>query len=1015
MEGESGDDGVTAGSQQPTPPPVETLHARWPSAPMQAAPVAASAGAIRVQPWSASSRRPALALRPLNPAAALPRDGTPRGPQALLRPPSRDDAELLVLGAWYEARPDSPPEVDAALQPLPDDKPLGSLQDDKPSGASTPKIVLRPVRSLQERAEGHNTGAAPCWPGSFQAVDMQQQQLLPLLPPQPPTRLYQAPSVPLDQTIRRPAGARTPQYVAMDASKGGPRGSPAEQQFRFALPPLPPIDQQQEMCRPHLEQQQQQQQGPPRSLSLPPQQPVLESGGLAALQLRPGAGVDDIFAAEHNPELLTEEASANIPPGPIEVTVAMRVGAGGSRKARGGGRHADEDSRSGYVRGHVSGLFDITRYLADRDCIHNGSRWMSRSHFEKVGGSKMAKWYRSIRVLPDLEPIGEWLERHGLAVTKGPARRSRKRAADSGDEQGSGQGQELARIDSMDAAASLAAHGAAVPTAASLANSPQQAALPDYLPEHAPPQVGAGGTRLSGGGAGAGGGSGGGGYMFVGSGLGSSGGGIGGGSGSASGRFLQRLLNTLSPLPLLSPLQQPAESTEGAARSAADLPGGQGRTWRLAAPGSIRGEVATADDDMQYFNTRSAEAKAGRLATGGDSSLGGSDVPPIRWRPIQAIRGPGPAHAAQHPSPRAQPVQLVEPQQQQQPSQPPQAPLHPSPPQLPQQQQPLPPSHPHLYQLRYSPGHRSIHPPPTDKEGNGASAMGSRGYAADPATRPLMRQGWLRDTAPGLQLPPQSDAPRFRCFRQHGDEEHARAPAGIEARELVLDLQQSSRPSSGEQPRLSARQGSVCHAVHSPHNDAGRAEPYLYTLPPSCAPTVRRPGSMYALGAQGLVAESELDPGGGGPRAAAVAPSELNRASDQPRRRLRAYLPSELGGRQVRGEQPERLHGADDSLADAGYRVSEMGLGHRYSSSVLEQAEEPREAAGGQHGVNDQAVVPLRQGQVAIQRLLRPTLHPIGAVSSGEEAVGLGPALRSEGIQPPYADWPQSRHDQEPR
>nr|AXS68443.1 RegA [Volvox obversus] len=140
-----------------------------------------------------------------------------------------------------------------------------------------------------------------------------------------------------------------------------------------------------------------------------------------------------------------EELVAALPPGPIHVTVAVRVGAGGRRPRGGNARVTEEEARSGYMRGHACGVFDVPRYLAGRDCIHNGSKWMSRSQFEKLGGSKMAKWYRSIRVLPDLEPLGEWLERHGMPVTKGPARRSRKRPAESGDEQmGQGTEQETA-------------------------------------------------------------------------------------------------------------------------------------------------------------------------------------------------------------------------------------------------------------------------------------------------------------------------------------------------------------------------------------------------------------------------------------------------------------------------------------------------------------------------------------------------------------------------------------------
>nr|ALD82611.1 regA [Pandorina morum] len=168
----------------------------------------------------------------------------------------------------------------------------------------------------------------------------------------------------------------------------------------------------------------------------------MDAGGAGA-----GAGAGAGGSGDYGAMDLADIPTTELPEGPIEVTVAVRVGSSGTRRARGGGgRSADEDSRSGYMRGAATGMFDVPRYLAGRDCIHNGTRWMSRSNFEKVGGSKMAKWYRSIRVLPDLEPLGEWLERHHLPVTKGPARRSRKRPniGDSGDEQASGAGQDPA-------------------------------------------------------------------------------------------------------------------------------------------------------------------------------------------------------------------------------------------------------------------------------------------------------------------------------------------------------------------------------------------------------------------------------------------------------------------------------------------------------------------------------------------------------------------------------------------
>ncbi|GIM00929.1 hypothetical protein Vretimale_5815 [Volvox reticuliferus] len=88
----------------------------------------------------------------------------------------------------------------------------------------------------------------------------------------------------------------------------------------------------------------------------------------------------------------------------------------------------------------------------------------------------MAKWYRSIRVLPSLEPLGEWLEHQGMPVTKGPARRSSKRTApDSGDEPWL-----LGALASRGPAASTAAAA----TAAASTSEPDEAAVafPEYNP-----------------------------------------------------------------------------------------------------------------------------------------------------------------------------------------------------------------------------------------------------------------------------------------------------------------------------------------------------------------------------------------------------------------------------------------------------------------------------------------------------------------------------------------------------
>ncbi|GIL76221.1 hypothetical protein Vretimale_5814 [Volvox reticuliferus] len=123
--------------------------------------------------------------------------------------------------------------------------------------------------------------------------------------------------------------------------------------------------------------------------------------------------------------------ASELPP-PVEVTVAVRIGSG-----RGG----EEDARHGnssYAKGLVCGVFEPSLYMNRMDCIRYRGHFISRSHFEKIGGSSMAKWYRSIRVLPDLEPLGEWLERHGMPVTKGPARRYRPRKQQGGASSGGG-------------------------------------------------------------------------------------------------------------------------------------------------------------------------------------------------------------------------------------------------------------------------------------------------------------------------------------------------------------------------------------------------------------------------------------------------------------------------------------------------------------------------------------------------------------------------------------------------
>ncbi|GIL76239.1 hypothetical protein Vretimale_5783 [Volvox reticuliferus] len=176
------------------------------------------------------------------------------------------------------------------------------------------------------------------------------------------------------------------------------------------------------------------------------------AGGVAALSPLPAVDrvetKDDYVAVPQAPAAATT-STVGMSWTTIEVTVAVKPKACAAARRPGQrvgvfGACRDgltNEAYNGYVRGPACGIFDLTRYLTGRDCVRHCGRWISRSQFEKAGGSTMAKWYRSIRVLPDLEPLGEWLERHDMPVLRGPARRSRKRpAADSSDEKGAWQG-----------------------------------------------------------------------------------------------------------------------------------------------------------------------------------------------------------------------------------------------------------------------------------------------------------------------------------------------------------------------------------------------------------------------------------------------------------------------------------------------------------------------------------------------------------------------------------------------
>nr|ALD82614.1 rlsC [Pandorina morum] len=330
----------------------------------------------------------------------------------------------------------------AATTPLP----LRLQAASRWSGFAHPQLTMRVVRSLVEQQQQQPDGSA--------AADALQDPLLPARQPHggdrsatqqrcnSPTALHpprgedHAPPLDEDQGgdpgLHRSASPSSPQATSSSTSPPPPGHSPAPAHAQ--LPPLGHREPRPTGYRPPLPPQTQ----PPSQLlqHVVPKALLADTGrgaagGSATIEQpsssdgaggqqpetarSPGAGSD------------VRVAAAALPPVRIEVTVAIRGGPVPS-----GGRLSDaglagEESRAGYVRGPVCGLFDVGRYLEGRDCVLYGGRWLSRSHFEKLGGSKMAKWYRSIRVLPDLEPLGEWLERHKMPVTKGPARRSSKR------------------------------------------------------------------------------------------------------------------------------------------------------------------------------------------------------------------------------------------------------------------------------------------------------------------------------------------------------------------------------------------------------------------------------------------------------------------------------------------------------------------------------------------------------------------------------------------------------------
>ncbi|KAG2448013.1 hypothetical protein HYH02_007041 [Chlamydomonas schloesseri] len=118
------------------------------------------------------------------------------------------------------------------------------------------------------------------------------------------------------------------------------------------------------------------------------------------------------------------------------------AGAGGD--ADGAAAAAGEDANlasaaaaAAVLGGRCVGQFHPAAYLEGGGCIElllllpsacGGTKgeatpapgvMLTRSAFERAGGSVMAKWYRSIKVLPEGTSMGNWLKQNGLPIIKG--------------------------------------------------------------------------------------------------------------------------------------------------------------------------------------------------------------------------------------------------------------------------------------------------------------------------------------------------------------------------------------------------------------------------------------------------------------------------------------------------------------------------------------------------------------------------------------------------------------------
>ncbi|KAG2489461.1 hypothetical protein HYH03_012097 [Edaphochlamys debaryana] len=185
---------------------------------------------------------------------------------------------------------------------------------------------------------------------------------------------------------------------------------------------------------------------PPAVRTGGPTSPTLAGVG-GRVQPLPSGGPAEGKAREGSPP---EEAAL---PGPIEVAVTAAPPARRSRKAdewesdedtdaedgeggsggrsrsrRRGGAGKRSKRRSGGAGGggggggEVRGVFFPDFYLKGEPCVEHDGKMLTRSAFEKVGGSLMAKWYRSIKVVSTGVTLGTWLTSVGLPILKGAPR-----------------------------------------------------------------------------------------------------------------------------------------------------------------------------------------------------------------------------------------------------------------------------------------------------------------------------------------------------------------------------------------------------------------------------------------------------------------------------------------------------------------------------------------------------------------------------------------------------------------